>query len=258
MNPLIAELARKLSNHPERIAPAAETGVHAMTDKGRAHLESLTREKAVLPWRPPQRQLRQEVTYAEAWRVFARYMRQREYEISAIQNKPFEWDFSDEMKKRIADIIRYFINDPASAYPLNRGLLIYGKPGTGKTEVMQAVQFMCKSLSIGKQFEWTDMSEEYTAARADKDYDPVKVNVQSDRCFDEFLRQSGVVNPRGIDLNEIFIEQRYKRFKNYGQITHIISNLDSVDIRPLMSTMAFDRMREMCRSVQFTGESKRT
>ena len=110
-----------------------------------------------------------------------------------------------------------------------------------------------------KRFEWTNLSETYTLAKTDKEYNPVVQNVTMNRAFDEFGRYSGGVIRFGdtLDINEAIIEQRYERWKRYGQFSFFIANVTPNDLQSLVSPMLLDRIREMCTSVLFPGQSKR-
>lgn len=201
----------------------------------------------------------QEMDYEEAKKKFWGIMRFRAAVISTLENRPFEWLVDESMKFNLANLVKYFINDPTCKWPLTKGLFIFGQNGTGKTEVMQCLSKFTEQHELTKRFVFTSMSDVYTAARADKESDPVSQNIQYDRCFDEFGRNTGPVIRYGdpIDLNEAILEGRYNRFKNYGQLTHLIANMAPNEAEARFSTMIFDRMRSMCTSVHFQGESKR-
>lgn len=260
LSPHIEQLAQKLGTGPDREPSKPNGGVLPLTDKARRHLEALSRppaERAEARFRT--RDMRQTVAYEDAWKVFARYMRQREYEITANTGKVFSWSFDDGMKRKIAAILRYFVNDPAGPLDLRKGLLVYGLPGTGKTEVMAAVEFVAKSLDLGKAFEWTNLSMAYTSAKGDLHHDAIGPNLTRDRLFDEFMRHSGPVNPRNVDINEAIIEFRHDRWTRHGQLTHFISNMDMKGIEASgLTKMAFDRVNQMTTGVLFHGQSKRS
>jgi hypothetical protein len=154
---------------------------------------------------------------------------------------------------------RYFINDPACEWPLTKGLFLFGMPGTGKTELMRVFSRFCEENMFSKQFHYCNLSETYTRAKSDKDFDPITPNVQFDRAFDEFGRHVGPVLRFGepLDINEAIIEQRYERQRRYGQLTHFIANVTPNDIENALTPMIFDRIRAMCTGVPFSGKSKR-
>ena len=189
------------------------------------------------------------------WQIFL----QRADEIATITQKPFAWQFSEKEAENINDLLRYFLNDPAGKYPIHKGLFVFGAVGTGKTEIMQVFQRWAKAQNLQKQFVFTSLSQVYTRAKSEGDYDPVFENVLYNRLFDEFGRYTGNVLSFGnpIDINEAIIEQRYAKFQRYGQITHFVANAQPNETKAMFSPMVYDRLRSMCSSVHFEGKSKR-
>lgn len=200
-----------------------------------------------------------EMEYNAARMKFWKILQTRAAHIMALESRAFEWVFTDAEKDILQNLVRYFINDPACKYDLAKGLFLYGAPGTGKTEIMRALQKFAEQEEMQKRFEWTNLSETYTLAKTDKEYNPVVQNVTMNRAFDEFGRYSGGVIRFGdtLDINEAIIEQRYERWKRYGQFSFFIANVTPNDLQNLVSPMLLDRIREMCTSVLFPGQSKR-
>ncbi len=201
-----------------------------------------------------------EMDYETARRIIVDLFNERGDQIVILKNDPdFKWVFSDDDLNNLKNIVRYFINDPACALSLTKGLFLYGAPGTGKTEVMQVMERFCRENSLTKAFDFTSLSGVHIQTKAEKDYDPITKNVQYDRCFDEFGRFVGPVIRFGesLDINEALIEMRYERFKRYGQLSHFIANTTPNELAGAFSPMIFDRLRSMCTSIHFNGESKR-
>lgn len=199
-----------------------------------------------------------EMDYTEAKRKVWALFQERAAQIEQITSKPFSWEIKEP--EILANMVKYFINDPACVWPIAKGLFVYGNPGTGKSEFMGIFSRFTNENELSKAFKTTSMSEVYVSAKSDKDFDPVSTNVQFDRAFDEFCRHYGSVKRFGddIDINEAIIEARYSRSQRYGQITHFITNGTPNTIKEQLSPMVFDRIRSMCTSVQFKGESKRS
>jgi len=196
-----------------------------------------------------------ELAKRELWKIF----QERAYHISINEDRDFRWQFTESDGANIRNMLKWFINDPSGALPINRGLYIYGARGTGKTEVIDALRIFAANNKLQKQFISSRMSDIYQAAKADKDFDPVTVNVQFDRIFDEFARFTGPVKRFGddLDINEAIMEQREARYKSYGQLTILISNGSKEQVEPVLSSMLFDRVRSFTSDVHFEGESKR-
>jgi DNA replication protein DnaC len=201
----------------------------------------------------------EKITYDEARKKIGRLLQERADEITRIEGREFRWQFDENEKRILQNMTRYFINDPACEWSLTKGLFLYGVPGTGKTEIMRIFCRFAAENDLKKKFEFSSLSEIHAKAKADKENDPISSNVQFDRVFDEFGRNTGPVIRFGdpLDINETLIEQRYERSRRYGQITHLIANGTPNDMQELFSPMIFDRIRQMCTSVHFQGESKR-
>lgn len=289
---LAAELAKGLSLDEMRkmqggklsgggIPKLAET--KPITERGRAHLDSLKASSTAKIVAMPRR-IVQEMPYDdadfEAWvkagkistldnggalvtakRKVWSMLEMRAAHISVIENREFNWVFDENLPWIIRNMTKYFINDPSCEFRggLAKGLFLYGVPGTMKTELMLIFERFCRENNLQKQFQFTSMSDVYAKAKVDSKFDPITQNIQLDRCLDEFGRYTGAVLNFGesLDINEVVIEQRYPRFRNGGQLTHIIANIDPNQAEPLFSPMIFDRIKQMCTSVHFKGQSKR-
>lgn len=228
-----------------------------------AESEYWARVFAEKPARPEMlmcRSTAQEMEYDDARKKFWGVMQMRASHIAVLENNPeFEWIITPELSVILRNLVKYFINDRTSEIPLTKGLFVFGENGTGKTEIMQSFSRFTEANNLTKRFIFGSMSEVYSRARADKDFDPITPNEQRDRCFDEFGRNVGPIIRFGdaLDINEAIIEARYNRFRRYGQITHFIANMAPNEAEVKLSPMVFDRLRSMCTSIEFTGKSKR-
>lgn len=237
------------------IPPLADTV--PLTERGRLHLASLKGER--IPTPPPSRDLTNAMSFEVARRKVWALFEMRAAHLSQIEDRDFNWIFSEDDLYIIRNLIRYFTNDKECDWPLAKGLFLYGMPGTGKTEIIQIFERFTRENELPKAFSFTSMSETYVKAKADKQFDPITQNIQLDRCFDEFGLYTGAVTSFGesLDINEAIIEARYKRYRHGGQITHLLSNMTTKEVQAAFTPMIFDRIKQMCTSVYFKGESKR-
>jgi len=111
---------------------------------------------------------------------------------------------------------------------------------------------------LTKAFEFVDWSVEFEKLVNDK-IQIVKPNVSGNRAFDEFLKYSTELKSYGNVENptEALVSQRYTRFIGYGWKTIIVTNAHPNEAEKLLSEQAFDRICQMCYSVEMPGKSKR-
>lgn len=255
----LEDLQRAEANYLQRKAEQSAERSQAAAEALKEYWGNVFAEK---PQKQPAfmvtRRTAQEMDYDEARKKFWAILQLRAAHIAMNTGNPeFKWIFDEKQAEQIGHLLRYFINDPDSRYPLTKGLFVYGAPGTGKTEVMQALGRFTEEYELTKKFELVNMPAVYDSAR--RGNDEVATQEQYDRCFDEFGRITGSVLQYGnpIDLNEGIIEARYIRFQRYGQITHLITNATPNSTEKMFSPALYDRIRSMCASVLFEGQSKR-
>jgi len=261
----IDELARQLSagltldqmREKQNALAQGRRYVHDEGDEARARLRAYAaqvnaprRENALVVVRSTRPE---KIAYEAAKRAVWKILCERGEQLNRV------FTFTDEQKPIVANLIRYFINDPECPYDLQKGIYLYGVRGTGKTEIMQALSRFTKENELAKAFEMANMATIYAGARANKNSDPVMPQTCLDRCFDEIGIEVGPVICYGdpLDINENIIYQRYERNRRFGQLTHFISNNDSSVTASLLSDRIVDRMRDLVQSVFYPGESHR-
>ena len=205
------------------------------------------------------RSTRQEISYDEARIFFWRVLMRRADELSAITGTDFAFEFDATQAGIIRGLIQYFINDPASPYPLNKGVYLYGLRGCGKTEVMQALSTFTTEQELSKAFAFSDLADIYAGARANPKVDPITPMLLCDRCFDELGYEVGPVMLYGdlLDINESIIYQRYEKNRKHGQLTHFVSNHESEGLQALLSLRILDRLKGLVNSIHYPGGSHR-
>lgn len=146
------------------------------------------------------------------------------------------------------------------AAPNGKGLLLYGKVGTGKTFFFQ------------KMFSEIQLSSALKISEAFKSTNG-KMNgmfwYESFWIMDsETWRQSLVIDDMGVEpLSNVYgtvtelmadvIDQRYRDWKKTGVKTYITSNLSNVEMDKRYGRRVTDRIAEMSVCVEFSGTSLR-
>lgn len=234
--------------------PKSKEQIEAMEEYGRRIAQDATQSNKIL--KPIQSTT---IDYLTACEALKSLRAERQRVKRATQDPNFTWAFTDTDKTVIANLIKYFINDPSCAFPLHKGLWIWSAPGVGKTEILTLLSSFTNKFDLPKKFDLVNMSKEYDRAKNDKNCDNLDFLVQKNKCLDEFGHRFGDVNSYGnkINLNEAVIEQRYIRNQKFGQQTHLVSNKSPEEVEEIMSAHIADRLMGMCTVVEWKGGSKR-
>lgn len=170
----------------------------------------------------------------------------------------FIWDNATAWM--IKNMMYYFGNDPRCDWPLDKGLLISGNIGVGKTWLFEIFRDISRQFlkAGGKNFKMTT---------CEKIYETYEENPQNARekycegnwCFDDLGTEDVVKNDYGnkrLPIVEI-LTHRYGKFQSYHYLTHLSTNLSMEEIRERYGERVFDRLMQMTHVVSWTGDSKR-
>lgn len=146
---------------------------------------------------------------------------------------------------------------------LNKGLLLSGSIGTGKTTLMKIFSEVMRRRQMGfKVYNCTSVCQTY-ASSGDLDLflenrngyiaSPVPI------CFDEIGREPKTAKYFGSELNVMqhILHMRYGLFQSHGVKTFATTNCDPNEIELFYGAYIRDRIREMMNIVVFEGESRR-
>lgn len=161
-------------------------------------------------------------------------------------------------------LLIYSIKDPNEALrlniSLNKGILLSGKIGCGKTSIMQLLKPFVYTKDDYKIKTCREVSFEF----AKNGYEALQPYTQKSNqqyrlagyCFDD-LGAEQQIKHFGNDCNvmaEILIS-RYEEYVLNGSITHLTTNLSASEIESLYGNRLRSRMREMFNLVAFNGSS---
>lgn len=147
---------------------------------------------------------------------------------------------------------------------LNKGVLLSGGVGCGKTSLMSLLNYFipeqqkyvvktCRDIS----FEFIKNGYEVIHKYSNTTYWTASQNLPRAYCFDDLGAENNLKffgNECNV-MSEILLS-RYELFVQKGMITHITTNLGASEIELLYGTRVRSRMREMFNLIGFGQETK--
>jgi hypothetical protein len=171
----------------------------------------------------------------------------------------------EEDRATILKLCSWFLRDEAIAaeegLSLNKGILLTGPIGCGKSAIMKVLYACCvpawkfvikSSLRIALEFgqEGYTVIDGYTVRSYDLQGKPRTV------CFDDLGSESNIPN-YGIPFNTLaeILPIRYELFVEDKMFTHITTNLNADELEERYGPRLRSRMSEMFNLVAFPGTS---
>ncbi|WP_282054505.1 hypothetical protein [Maribacter luteus] len=184
----------------------------------------------------------------------------------AERNKVFTVD--SDNKNFLKLLCKYFAKDLSfeteHGGSLNKGLFIYGNPGSGKTTSLDIIRNISLKYNIRQL--WFPKIEAYEVVNKynmDKNKDSVIINYSKGNfMFDDIGGEHSANNIHVFGKEDIFIRiflSRYNEFVNKGTKTYITSNLPMPAIKKRYGERVEDRFYEMFNLLELnvTGEGRR-
>lgn len=189
----------------------------------------------------------------------------------------------DHNEQAIRLLIWWHYSDPAFEnespnFSLNKGILLRGNVGTGKTVLMEIFAFMA-----GRQFNWpvryqiTDCRE---VARIFSNEGPKTIerfgaksfhsestphgsrldySRPTHKCFDDLGTEDNASKFYGNQANvmaEVLLD-RYRMFTRYGMLTLLTTNLAPSEMKDMYGDRVVSRLREMVNDIVIGGKDRR-
>jgi hypothetical protein len=212
----------------------------------------------------PQKEQKQVIEYEAAkvlfWKICKERIREQERYLKPEKRKGFVVD--EHNKEVIINLIKYFIHDESGAYNLNKGILLTGDVGTGKTLMLSNFAALAQILNF-KTFRTSVCNELYDDLLESNYKKKQGVNLKRffkghwsfDEIGDEeasFQHYGNVIRP----MDRIFSE-RYKNWENGWCLTHGTTNLDSGELFEKYGKRVHSRMKKMFNIILLGGGDRR-
>ena len=180
-----------------------------------------------------------------------------------------EYEINDDNKEVVAALCLYFAKDSRFKGSLSKGILLMGKPGTGKTHLMNFfsknphasyIVPTCKHIAEQYRNGWSsnemDTIQYYSVLKRAEIGHPFN-QTELGACFGDLGAESEA-NSYGNKKNvmEEILFNRYETHLPFN-MTHFTTNLDVDDIERIYGSRMRDRLREMCNVFILQGKSFR-
>lgn len=170
----------------------------------------------------------------------------------------FQW--TERHKKLYRHLMYYFANDDRCGWALNKGLLLHGTTGVGKTMALKIFQNLIvnEMPNNTKRFKMTTCQNVFEWFKASQ-HDGIQEYLRGHWCFDDLGQEEPVYIHYGNKINvmeQVLFERDLQRQKEYTN-TIITTNLDPAQIDDRYGTRLLDRLSEMCTFVRLDGKSMR-
>lgn len=181
----------------------------------------------------------------------------------ALKNRQFEVD--DNNKKYLDIFCKYFADDPAfeteHKLELDKGLFVYGNPGTGKTSSFKIIQKISINYSLKNLWiplkHTNDIVQDFNLSESKLKDNVIKYYTRGKYLFDDLGSEVEASNFGKEDIFIRILEHRYNEFLNKGTKTFITSNLSFEDIKIRYGERIYDRLYQMFNQIKLRGESRR-
>lgn len=188
----------------------------------------------------------------------------------AIAGASYQYD--DEIKVIITKLIHYFNGDDTCGLSLEKGLMIIGGLGSGKTTLMENIRkYLGYTMSpnVFRMAESRDICKEFAKdgfGGIEKFGMNPTVNSAGivmpqpyHLCIDDFGIEAEYSKHYGTETNPVaeVLLDRYKIMKSFSKATHIITNLTADNQKGRYSDRIVDRFKEMFNIITLKSKSRR-
>jgi len=180
------------------------------------------------------------------------------------------FEFTEYNQKLYENGVRYFSGDSTSDFPLNKGLLLFGPPGSGKSiffKIMNLLNVGCQLqnafsvLPINQVIDGVSKSGHKYFADSGITYSNLLSYDKSRRhlFLDDICLSSDSVNYFGNNIDIVFniIQRRYVAFTDDFVLTHLTTNLKPELFGKHYGEAVLSRMNQMFYPVPLLGKDYR-
>jgi len=154
-------------------------------------------------------------------------------------------------------LLLYFSGNENELFPLNKGVMLWGGMGTGKSVVMETLKTL--TLVLWRPNWWRAYDAATIALVNNEATLNSYLNFADCAYYDDVGSELTTVKMYGTDLHPMLeiLTQRYNRWQRSGVFTHITSNVGIDELGEIYGYRIGTRIFEMCTAVEIKGKNLR-
>jgi len=192
--------------------------------------------------------------------------------INILRSKVENYTIDAANKDVLNTLFNYFIGDKLfcteNNIDLNKGILLCGGVGTGKSIIMHAFKDYACEINRMNGFQYytaIDIIDSVNVSGVDYlekfSYNFTGNIANPITCYiDDIASKNEIVKNYGTEISVIeqLISIRYNIYSRYRKLTHFSSNIYPANFKDYYDLRIVDRIKEMCNVISLPGESRRT
>ena len=177
-----------------------------------------------------------------------------------------DFDVDSKNKNFLGHFCRYWNQDPAfevmENISLQKGLMVFGSYGTGKTSSFRIIQNLSKYYQV-RELWFPAISTQEVVSKFNRERnkeDVIQYYSKGVFLFDDLGAEMAGNNIYQYGKEEVFVRillNRYRNFEDQGTKTHLTTNLDLGQIENRYGKQLADRFIQMFNLLKLDGTSRR-
>lgn len=174
-----------------------------------------------------------------------------------------DFEIHEHIKPILKSLLLYFTGDKKSTLDLNKGIMLVGGVGTGKTLLSNIFKAYTMEIIQINSYRWYTSQEIIDSVNTEGAKYLDKFGIIADKpitCYiDDIASSNEIVMHYGTKTNvmEQLLSMRYNVYERFKKLTHVSTNMYPTELIELYGDRVVDRMKMMFNIIELKGTSRR-